>query len=108
MSKRLTALTEREQFWMGHLRARGRGSLKAYAAAHELNASSLYETRSRLRRRGLLGRVPVGFARVQRAESSADLGSALCRIHLRNGTVVEVACSSAHWSTLLASVAALP
>jgi len=109
MSKRSTALTERQQFWLRHLRACGDGSVKAYAAAHELSASSLYEARSKLRREGRLAAArPARFARVERAQPGRGAGSTLCRIHLRNGAVVEVACAGEGLEALLASVAALP
>ena len=108
MSKGPTALTERQQFSLRHLRACGDGCLKAYAAAHRLSLSSLHEARSKFRRQGVLSSASAGFVRVQRTESSPGSPSALWRIHLRNGAVVEVTCPSEHWSRLLSSVAAFP
>ena len=45
-----TSLTERQRFWLEHIRACGNGSLKAYATAHQLDIRSLYEAKSRLKR----------------------------------------------------------
>ena len=52
-------LTERHRFWLEHLRACGSGSLKAYAEKHALGVSSLYEAKSRLKRKGMLDAVPA-------------------------------------------------
>jgi hypothetical protein len=101
-----STLTERQQFWLEHLRACGSRSLKAYAEEHGLSVSGLYEAKSRLTRKGLLGPVPKRFVRVQR--EAAPGVAAVCRIHLRNGTLVEVACEPEHWPRLLDSVSALP
>jgi len=99
-------LTERQRFWLEHLRACGNGSLKVYAEAHELDVRALYEAKARLKRRGLLpGARPAQFVRVHgTAPASAP---ALCRIHLANGAVVELACEPGDWPRLLADVAAL-
>ena len=100
-------LTERETFWLEHLRACANGSLKEYAAAHGLDLRALYDAKARLKRQGLLTAAPARLVRVERTESSVG-SAALCRVHLRNGTAVEVACAPQHWPALLASVAALP
>lgn len=100
-------LSERQAFWLKHLRACADGSLKMYAAAHDLDLRALYDAKARLRRKGLLTATPARLVRVERAESSAG-PAALCRVHLRNGTAVEVACAPEHWPALLASVAHLP
>ncbi|MEQ8233465.1 MAG: hypothetical protein RKL32_17295 [Gammaproteobacteria bacterium] len=99
-------LSERHAFWLKHLRACADGSLKEYAAANGLNLRALYDAKARLKRKGLLRATPARLVRVERAEPGA--GAALCRVHLRNGTLVEVACAPEHWSALLASVATLP
>ena len=100
-----TPLTDRQQFWLEHLRACGSRSLKAYAAEHGLSISALYEAKSRLKRKGSLAQTPARFVRVQR--DAPPRTAAVCRIHLRNGTLVEVACDPEHWPRLLGSVAAL-
>jgi hypothetical protein len=113
--------SEREQVWLSHLRACAGGELKAYAEAHGLSVESLYQARHRLRRRGLLssGAGSAAKPRFARVERAADGDRALvrgtapptpvpCRVHLRNGTVVELACAPEHWPGLLQSLAALP
>ena len=100
-------LTARQEFWLGHLRACADGSLKAYAEAHGLDVRALYDAKARLKRKGLIGQAPARLVRVERAAADSS-APALCRVHLRNGVAVEVACAPAHWSALLASVAALP
>ena len=45
-------LTERQAFWLAHLRACGKGSLKAYAEAHGLDVRALYDAKARLKRKG--------------------------------------------------------
>ncbi len=102
-----TSLTERQRFWLEHIRACGSGSLKAYATAHELDIGALYEAKSRLKRKGALDSAPAPrFVRVQC--DAPEASPAVCRIHLRNGTLVEVACAPELWPTLLERVAALP
>ena len=101
----LSSLTERQRFWLRHLRACGTGSLKAYAEEHGLELGALYEAKSRLKRKGALDTTARRFARVQCEPSAAP--PTVCRIHLCNGTLVEVACAPEHWSRLLDSVAAL-
>ncbi len=104
-------LTERQQFWLDHLRActRGRQTLKAYAAEHGLDVGALYEAKSRLKRKGVLSPAAIS-PRFVRIEQPAVVGSVppLCRVHLRNGAVVEVACTPEHWEGLLALAAKLP
>jgi len=103
-------LTERQSFWLEHLRACGDGSLKAYAEAQGLDVRLLYEAKSRLKRKGALPSSPARLVRVERAEAvrPAFSGPAYCRVHLRNGVAVELACPPEHWGELLASVSALP
>jgi hypothetical protein len=101
-----SALTERQRFWLEHLRACGSGSLKAYAEEHGLEIGALYEAKSRLKRKGMLEAAPARFARVRCDSREPSL--TVCRVHLRNGTLVEVACAPEHWPRLLDSVAALP
>lgn len=84
--------SERQAFWLEHLRECADGSLKDYAAAHGLNLRALYDAKARLKRKGLLKGAPARLVRVERAESRGS-SAALCRVHLRNGTTVEVACA---------------
>ena len=106
--KTLSALTERQRFWLEHLRACGTGSLKSYADKHGLDIGALYEAKSRLKRKGMLDAAPVRFTRVRcDSPTPTAAAAAVWRIHLRNGALVEVACAPEHWPTLLGSVAAL-
>jgi len=104
-------LTERQRFWLQHLQACGNGSLKAYAAAHGLSLSALYQAKSTLRRRGQLDArpTPVRLARVERSARPPEAASpGRARVLLPNGVAVEFACAPAHWPALLGAVAALP
>lgn len=103
-----STLTDRQRFWLEHLHACGTGSLKSYADEHGLEIGALYEAKSRLKRKGMLDAASVRFTRVRCDSPAPSAASAtVCRIHLRNGTLVEVACAPEHWPTLLGSVAAL-
>ena len=105
MSDPSTTLTERQRFWLEHIRACGSGSLKAYAEANGLSLGALYESKSRFRRLGLLEPARPGrFTRVEPAPAPPTL----CRVRLPNGVFVEVACEPEHWPALLASAGALP
>jgi hypothetical protein len=101
-----STLTDRQRFWLERLNACGNRSLKAYAEAHGLNVGLLYDAKSRLKRKGLLSTPPTRFVRVQREAPGAS--PALWRIHLHNGTLVEVACDPEQWPVLLRGVAELP
>ena len=100
-------LTQRESFWLEHLRRCGKGSMRAYAEANGLNVRSLYGAKKRLKRRGLLPGAGPRLVRVERAPPSGAAATA-CRVHLRNGTTLEFACAPEHWGELLSRVAALP
>ena len=78
-------LTERQQYWLDHLkRCAAEGvSLKAYASQHGLALSMLYSWNRRLKDRGLIGNTPVvRFTRVQ-----VPVGQ--YRLHFPNGLVLE-------------------
>lgn len=107
MSQEL-CLTERQRFWLEHLRACGSGSLKAYAQTHGLDLRALYDAKARLKRKGALApSAPARLVRVERARHRpAEPG--YCRVHLGNGVAVELSCAPEHWTTLFVSVAALP
>ena len=101
-------LTERQRFWLEHLRACGSGSLKAYAEAHGLDLRALYDAKARLKRKGALpGVAPARLVRVERPPQR-PVDPAYCRVHLANGVAVELSCAPEHWAVLFASVAALP
>ena len=101
-------LTERETFWLEHLRACGEGSLKAYAEAQGLDVRALYDAKARLKRKDALP--TLGPARLVRVERTGHGGAetAYCRVHLANGVAVEVRCAPEHWASLFASLVTLP
>ena len=101
-------LTERQRFWLEHLRACGSGSLKAYAQAHGLDLRGLYDAKARLKRKGALPvDRPARLVRVERERGRLP-DPAYCRVHLASGVTVELSCAPEHWERLFASVAALP
>ncbi len=88
-------LSERQRYWLKHLRAAERKGepLKAYAERLELSESSLYEAKRRLRTCGVIApaaqrRVSSpGFARVERVDAGrapASLG-----VRLASGALLE-------------------
>lgn len=111
-------LTDRQRYWLDHLR-RCRASdmsIAAYAAAHDLSAFSLYEAQRRIAGKprkptSALATTPTSttstsprFVRV-----SASAPTALpCRAHLRNGVVVELGVDGAALGAVLRDLAALP
>lgn len=103
-------LTERQRFWLEHLRACGSGSLKAYAQTHGLDLRALYDAKARLKRKGALpAGAPARLVRVDVERASRrPTDPAYCRVHLANGVAVELSCAPEHWAALFASVAALP
>ena len=108
-----TNLTERQQFWLAHIRACGTVSLQAYAAAHDLRIGAPYEAKSRLRRLGVLEdassrRCAQCLVRVSRETERPSSSPTMCRIHRRNGTVVEVAGAPEQVPALVERVARLP
>ena len=78
-----SSLSERQRFWLEHVRqceASGQ-TVKAYAAEHELSAVSLYSYRKRF------GATRSATPRLVRAQVAST--TLPCRVHLRNGLVVE-------------------
>jgi hypothetical protein len=100
-------LTKRQSFWLEHLRACADGSMSAYAEANGLNVHSLYGAKKRLKHQGPLAESAPRLVRVTRAALPPSPPT-LFRVHLRNGTSVEVACAPQHWAELFSQVAALP
>ena len=93
-------LTERQRYWLKHLRAAARKAepLAEYAEHHDLSVSSLYEAKRRLRHAGLLEAATAvktpeqtapSFVRlaVRKPSSMAELSS--LRVRLGSGTVLE-------------------
>lgn len=94
-SKAEKGLSERQRFWLKHLRAAERKSepLKAYAERLGLSESSLYEAKRRLRACGVIEPAPQRrasspeFVRVEMA--GASRASASLRVRLASGALLE-------------------
>jgi hypothetical protein len=110
MAKNDQGLTERQDYWLGHIKAcEASGKTAAeYAAAHGLNARTLYGAKKVLVRKGVLPRTHgVRFQRVQTASAVAVGGE--WRIQLPNGVAVDFsgAVDGGTLSTVLHAVAKL-
>ncbi len=89
-------LSERQRYWLAHLRKAEQGGepLKAYAKRLELSKSSLYEAKRRLRSCGVIApAIPQRsssprFARVEVASREASPRASL-RVRLASGAVLE-------------------
>ena len=86
-----SAVTERQQFWLDHIKAAeaGGGTLVDYAAKHDLKVRDLYEWKRKLTRRGLLPGKRVSRAFVPVSMSSVP--RSVCIVMLRNGVQVQIA-----------------
>lgn len=87
-------LTERQRFWLQHLRAAEQSGvrLSEYAEREGLSVQAMYAARAVLRDRGALAPVDgsdVTFAAVQVADPAPALAALM--VHLPNGVRVEVA-----------------
>jgi len=84
------SLTERQQYWLKHLRAcdaAGQTSIK-YARANGINVKTLYSARKALAEKGTLPpRKAISFQKVQTHTSQSNLDSQW-RIQMPNGVVV--------------------
>ena len=87
-------LTERQAYWLEHLRACASSGLtaKAYAMKHRLSIHALYQARKEQRRRKTRAsrsrRSSVTFARVHSSPAAAREPS--WRIRFPNGAVIEL------------------
>jgi hypothetical protein len=83
-------LTERQQYWLKHIRACEAGNMTTidYAREHDLKAKSMYSARKALAENGVLPAVPDSpFHKVQVASASVPVGSQW-QVQLPNGTSV--------------------
>jgi hypothetical protein len=83
-------LTERQQYWLKHLRACEAANMTTidYARKHGLNVKSMYSARKALAENGALPAVPGSpFQKVQVASANAPLGSQW-QVRLPNGAAV--------------------
>ncbi len=91
MKAQTSALTERQQYWLKHIRAcehAGQG-MKAYARAQDLDIKSLYSWKKALVKKGVLPRTRPG--RFQQAQVMAPAVISEWQIHLPNGVSVAFA-----------------
>jgi len=111
-TNRDSELTERQGYWLSHIRRirELRLSMAAYARDQGISVAALYYWKKRLKALGVLpDEVAVaGFAAVRIQPAPGDC--ACCRIHFPNGVTVEVGetLAGAGLSQLLASVSRLP
>ncbi|MEQ8514321.1 MAG: hypothetical protein RIC38_01825 [Chromatocurvus sp.] len=86
------SLTERQQFWLEHIRLcdAGRIATKAYAEQHDLSVQAMYSARKDLVARGVANPAFARFARVTTTQepSPVTTGATTWRIDLPNGTAV--------------------
>ena len=109
MDKKEQALTERQRYWLEHIRACAASgkSVTAYAAEHGFHVGAMYAGKKALVRKGVLPRTQHSqFQRVQTVAMTADNK---WRIQLPNGVSVDFsgAVESGSLSTVLKTVASL-
>lgn len=90
MTQSKQAITERQQFWLDHIKAAeaSGGTMVDYAAQHELKARDLYQWKRKLTRRRLLPGKRVKRAFV--AVTAPPVSRPSCTVMLRNGVQVQV------------------
>lgn len=124
MADERVLLTERQRFWLDHVRASTGfdGTMKAYAEAHGLSVAQLYSWKSKLKGEGhAIGDESAPRSRAESGERTgtrADLGSVnaveflslqllgepatRCQIHLPNGIRIECSAQSrAQWQAIV-------
>ncbi|MFA5530641.1 MAG: hypothetical protein WDA11_08230 [Thiohalomonadaceae bacterium] len=88
-------LTEKQQYWLGHVQACDRAGLtmRSYAEANGLSLAALYSWKATLRRKGALDEAakPRLF---QRATVVGGRASGQCRVVLPSGLALEVTCGT--------------
>lgn len=106
-------LTERQRYWLEHLRAceAAGKTMRAYASESGIDVRSLYDAKKRLVRDGVLaaekGVAGVGFSRARVVGAAAHSGG--CRIQFPNGITVTFSdtVDGGALSRILGAVAAL-
>ncbi|WP_085440118.1 IS66 family insertion sequence element accessory protein TnpA [Magnetofaba australis] len=104
-----TELTERQRYWLEHVRASERtgGTLKAYADAQGLDVQEFYNQKGELRRKGLLDAAFEAESRFARLTVEPDaLPERRCRMELPNGVTLDLLepDSAPGWRQLLQAV----
>jgi hypothetical protein len=85
------SLTQRQRYWLEHIQAWKRSGTHAaqYAQAHQLNAKSLYQWQSTLRKRGVLKESePPKLVRVHTPTVNAS--AQRCLVHLPGGVQMQI------------------
>lgn len=93
-------LTERQQFWLNHLRAceaEGKTTIE-YAREHGLSPSGMYSARQDLVHKGVLP--APGKPRFMRAKMTAPIADTQWQVQLPNGATVGF-CGAVQHDTLL-------
>ena len=89
MDKNEQALTDRQQYWLEHIRAceaSGKGAT-AYAAEHGFRVGAMYAGKKALVKKGVLP--GTRHSRFQRVQAEADSVGGKWRIQLPNGVSVD-------------------
>jgi len=112
MTKPKQSVTERQQYWLDHIKAADAsdGSLVEYAAAHDLKVKDLYQWKTMLSRRGLLAGRTGKRAFVSVAARPVSVSPTSCTITLRNGVRLQFAgaLDAATLGQILSAAGALP
>ncbi len=85
------SLTDKQRFWLDHLRAceRSGQSMSQYAKAHELNVTAFYNWKATLRRKGVLGEAPAASRLFRKAHVVDGRALGRCRVVLPTGLTLE-------------------
>jgi C4-dicarboxylate-specific signal transduction histidine kinase len=83
-------LTERQQYWLKHIRACEAANMTTidYAREHGLKAKSMYSARKALAENGALPAVPDSPFQKVKVASASTLPESQWRVQLPNGTAV--------------------
>jgi len=86
-----TPLTEKQQFWLGHVRACDQSglSMKVYAKENDLKVSAFYAWKKTLRRKGVIADSQADAPQLFRKAVVADSSHARASVLLPSGLVLE-------------------
>lgn len=102
-----TTLTEKQQFWLEHVRACDESgqSMRAYADANGLNAAEFYSWKATLRRKGAFVSKGASTGLFRKAEIVDGHHLGRCRITLPSGIALDIeAGTEPTWVARLVSV----
>ena len=91
MSLPEVTLTEKQRFWLEHLKACDQSgqSMRQYAQANELEVATLYSWKATLRRKGVIGERPAQPQLFRKAHVVDGRGLGRCRVVLPTGLTLE-------------------